>query len=331
MSKFGRRQVLQRRHRHGRLAGRRARGLAVGCVRARQGSRDRQGDVGLHRADRCLAADHRQGKEAVRQVRHHRRQRGQAGLVGHDARQHGAGFGRRRHRRRAHPDAQAVPDHDGHHDGGEQADADVYPVPPQLRLPGDLGCQGVQGQRRHGELRAAQGGLRQEEGGRQGSEVRHDLPRRHPRCVDPLLDGRRRHRPRQGRLDHRRAAAADGGQHEGRQHGRLLRRRAVGRPARPPGHRLHRLHDRRDLEEPSREVARHARRLGRQEPQGGDGRADGRDGGPAMVREDGEQGRARDHHRQAPVVQRAGERHQQPHQGRRSTTATAARSPAPTS
>ena len=106
--------------------------------------------------------------------------------------------------------------------------------------------------------------------------MRHDLPRRHPRYVDPLLAGGRRHRSRQGRLDHRRAAAADGGQHEGRQHGRLLRRRAVERPARQPGHRLHRLHDRRNLEEPSREVARHARRLGRQESQGRHGRADGR-------------------------------------------------------
>ena len=33
-------------------------------------------------------------------------------------------------------------------------------------------------------------------------------------------------------------------------------------------HRLHRLHDRRDLEGPSGEVARHARRLGRQESEG---------------------------------------------------------------
>ena len=35
-----------------------------------------------------------------------------------------------------------------------------------------------------------------------------------------------RHRSRQGRLDHRRAAAADGRQHEGRQHGRFC----VGEP-----------------------------------------------------------------------------------------------------
>ena len=38
-------------------------------------------------------------------------------------------------------------------------------------------------------------------------------------------------------------------------------------------------------------------------------------GSPAMVRQDGEQGRARQHHRQAPVVQRPAGRHQRPHQG----------------
>jgi hypothetical protein len=42
--------------------------------------------------------------------------------------------------------------------------------------------------------------------------------------------------------------AADGGQHEGRQHGRVLRRRAVERATRQPGHRLYRRHDRRALE-----------------------------------------------------------------------------------
>ena len=73
---------------------------------------------------------------------------------------------------------------------------------------------------------AAQGGLRQEEGRRQGSEGRDDLPGRHPRSLDPLLARRRRHRSRQGRLDHRGAAAADGGEHEGRQHGRFC----VGEP-----------------------------------------------------------------------------------------------------
>ena len=43
--------------------------------------------------------------------------------------------------------------------------------------------------------------------------------------------------------------------------------------------------------EASGEGARHARRLGRQEPERRQGAADGRDGSPAMVRQDGEQGR----------------------------------------
>ena len=46
------------------------------------------------------------------------------------------------------------------------------------------------------------------------------------------------------------------------------------------------------------------------------GAADGRDGGAAVVREDGEQGGARRDRRQAPVVQRAGARHHRPPQGR---------------
>ncbi len=44
--------------------------------------------------------------------------------------------------------------------------------------------------------------------------------------------------------------------------------RAVEPAARPPGHRLHRDHHRRALEQASREVARHARRLGRQASEG---------------------------------------------------------------
>ena len=115
----------------------------------------------------------------------------------------------------------ALPDLARHHDGGEQADADVYPGAAQHQRVRRISvAKEFKGSRRQGRCFAAQGSLRQEEGGRQGSEVRHDLPRRHPRHVDPLLAGGGRHRSRQGRLDHRRAAAADGGQHEGRQHGR---------------------------------------------------------------------------------------------------------------
>ena len=124
--------------------------------------------------------------------------------------------------------------------------------------------------------------------------------------------------------------AADGCQHEGRQHGRLLRRRAVERAARQPGHRLHRRHHRRDLVQASREGARHARRLGRRQPEGRARHHDGDDGGPAVVREDGEQaGDGRDH-RPPPVVQRAGARHHRPHQGRHQLRPRPHRARAPT-
>jgi ABC-type nitrate/sulfonate/bicarbonate transport system substrate-binding protein len=44
--------------------------------------------------------------------------------------------------------------------------------------------------------------------------------------------------------------------------------------------------------------------------------ADGGDGSPAVVRQDGEQAGVGQHHRQAPMVQRPARRHHQPHQGR---------------
>ena len=62
-------------------------------------------------------------------------------------------------------------------------------------------------------------GARQEEGLGQVGQGRNDVPRRHPRSLDPLLARGRRHRSRQGHRDHRRAAGADGRQHEGRHHG----------------------------------------------------------------------------------------------------------------
>jgi nitrate/nitrite transport system substrate-binding protein len=54
----------------------------------------------------------------------------------------------------------------------------------------------------------------------------------------------------------------DGGQYEGRQYGRLLRRRAVERTACQPGDRIYRLHDRRNLEAAPRKGTRNARRVG---------------------------------------------------------------------
>jgi hypothetical protein len=66
----------------------------------------------------------------------------------------------------------------------------------------------------------------------------------------------------------------------------LLRRRAVERAARQPEHRLHRLHHRRTVVQPPRKGPRHARRLGRRQPEGHAGHPDGGDGSAAVVRED---------------------------------------------
>ncbi len=66
------------------------------------------------------------------------------------------------------------------------------------------------------------------------------------------------------RQEHRRAAAADGRQHARRQHGRLLRRRAVERARDPRQHRLHRRDHAGNLEGPSGKSARHHRRIRRE-------------------------------------------------------------------
>ena len=245
-------------------------------------------------------------KGHLRQIRHARRRGAEAGLVGHDARQSGARLGRQRHRRRAYPDADALPDLGRQGDAEQCADADVHPGAAQSQRPVHFGRQGIcraADRRRH---HAVQGRARQEEGRRQVDQGRDDLPGRHPRSVDPLLARRRRHRPRQGHRDHRGAAAADGREHEGRHHGLLLRVRAVEPAAHPPEHRLHRDHDRRTLEQASGEIARHARRLGRQVSEGRQGAADGGDGSAAMVREDGEPRGSGGHLRQAAVDQLPG-------------------------
>ena len=194
----------------------------------------------------------RQGEGLLRQARHARRRGRQAGLLGRHARQRRAGLREQRHRRRAHPLADALSDLDRQGHAEQRADADVPAGPAQPRCPGHLGLQRIQGPQGHHRRLPAQGRLREEEGRGQGGEGRHDIPRRHARPMDSLLAGRGRHRPGQGHLHHRRAAAADGGEHEGRQHGRVLRRRAVERAARQPEHRLHGLHDGRDLVQASR-------------------------------------------------------------------------------
>ena len=140
-----------------------------------------------------------------------------------------------RHRRRAYPDADALPDLDRQGDAEQRADADVHPGAPESRRPGDLGRQRIQGPQASSldasPLKAAFAKKKAE-----GKELKvamtfpggtHDLWIRYWLAaggIDPDKDV----------SDHRRAAAADGRQHEGRQHGRLLRRRAVERAAGQP-------------------------------------------------------------------------------------------------
>ncbi len=119
-------------------------------------------------------------------------------------------------------------------DAEQRADADVHPGAAQPERPVHLGRQGIrrpEDRRRH---HAVQGGAGEEEGLRQVGEGRQHVPGRHARSLDPLLARSRRHRPRQGHRDHHGAAAADGGEHEGRHHGLLLRVRAVEPAAHPP-------------------------------------------------------------------------------------------------
>ena len=63
---------------------------------------------------------------------------------------------------------------------------------------------------------------------------------------------------RQGHRVNRRSAAANGREHESRDHGLLLRLRAVEPAAHSPEHRLYGDHHRRAVEQASREVVRHA-------------------------------------------------------------------------
>ncbi len=207
------------------------------CIRPRS----EESDPRLYRTDGRLSAGDRQGERHLRQIRHARRRSVQAGLMGRDPRQHGARLGKQRHRRRAYPDADAVSDLRRQGDAEQRADADVHPGAAQSRCAGDLGRQRIQGSEGHHRRFGAEGRLREKESRRQGSEDRDDLPGRHARSLDSLLGCRRRHRSRQGRLHHRGSAAADGGEHEGRQHGRLLRRRAVGRTTRQSEYRLLRV------------------------------------------------------------------------------------------
>ena len=121
---------------------------------------------------------------------------------------------------------------------GIAGEADGHSVAAQPQRPGDHAEQQAEGGRRP-QAGGRQAARRQGQGRRRAADVRDDLPARHARDVDALLARLRRHPPGQGRQPDHDPAAADGRQHEGRQDGRLLRRRAVEQPRHRGRHRLH--------------------------------------------------------------------------------------------
>src|SRR5688572_11482954 len=98
--------------------------------------------------------------------------------------------------------------------------------------------QGVQGQDLD-RSQSAQAHRRRGAEGRETEDLCHDLSARHPRHVDALLLGRRRHQPGQGRRARHDPTATDGRQYEGGQDGWLLRGRALERARHRGRHRLH--------------------------------------------------------------------------------------------
>ena len=151
-----------------------------------------------------------------------------------------AGRARQVAQRRARRGARAVRDdlrsaarHQRHEEGHGRADDH------QQQRPGHHAVEetGRQGRRR----RSVAGQDHQER--KRRVHVRADLPDRHARDVAVLLARGVGHRSVQGREGDQRAAAADGGQHAGRQHGRFLRRRTVEPSRDPRRHRGHRDHD----------------------------------------------------------------------------------------
>ena len=117
------------------------------------------------------------------------------------------------------------------------------------------------------DAEAVQGGAREEKSRGQPVKAAMTFPGGTHDLLDSLLARCRRHRSGQGHRNDRRAAAADGREHESRHHGLLLRRRALERATQESEDRLHRDQHRRAVEQASGEILRDARGLGRQTSQ----------------------------------------------------------------
>ncbi len=214
-------------------------GAGLGCAR-KKGSEGR-----LHSAHRLRIGGHRVGHGIRQEIRDQDRAE-QGGVVGCRARQ----ARQRRARCRAcavRPDLRRPDGHRRAEEGHGRTDES------QPQRAGDHAVQPVEGQGRRRRTQA-QGADRQREA---RVHVRADVPHRDARDVDLLLARGAGHSSVQRRQDHRRPAAADGRQHARRQHGRVLRRRAVGQPRDLRQDRLHGGDDAGHLEGSSGEDAGH--------------------------------------------------------------------------
>ena len=238
----------------------------VGRRRLRQ---RRAGDAGHplrhHRADRLRADRHGPRARLLQEVRH-QVDRLEGSVVGGDPRQAVA----RREPGDAHADRHAAGVDDGA--GGVAGEADGDPVAAQPERPGDHAQQQAEGGRRE-DAGPDQAARRQGQGRRRSADVRDDVPARHARDVGPLLARLRRHPSGPGRQPHHHPAGADGREHEGRQDGRLLRRRAVEQPGHRGRHRLHRRHHAAAVEGPPGEGLRVHRGVRAEESEDGQGRS----------------------------------------------------------
>ena len=130
-----------------------------------------------------------------------------------------------------------------------------------ITLENDLKAKGVR------TPQAIEADCRRSEKSRQADDLRDDFSARYPCHVDALLACRRRHQSRQGCDADHDPAAANGGEYESRQDGRLLRRRAVERPRHRRRHRLHRGDDAANVERPSGKGLGFHRRVRRKKSQ----------------------------------------------------------------
>ena len=187
----------------------------------------------------------------------------------------------RREPRDAHADRDAV--RIDHEPGRLPGETDGHPLAAQSQWPGDhLEQQAEAG--RHEDAAGSQAHRRQGKKRGPTADVCDDVPTRHARDVDALLAGVRRHPSRQGREPDHDFAGSDGRQHEGRQDGRLLRRRAVEQPRHRRRDRVHRDHDPADVAGPSGEGLRVHRGVRQRESEVGEGRPQGPSSGERVSR-----------------------------------------------